>query len=395
MKVLVINCGSSSLKYQLIDTESEDVLAKGLCERIGIDGRLTHTKSGSDKVTKDVAMPDHDKAVSIVLDTLTDPELGAVSSLKEIDAVGHRVVHGGERFAKSVVVDDEVFKAIEEVSDLAPLHNPANLTGIKACMKLMPGVPQTAVFDTAFHQTMPDYAYMYGIPYEYYEKYKVRRYGFHGTSHSFVSKRAIELLGMPAEDTKVIVCHLGNGSSITAVKGGKSVDTSMGLTPLAGVSMGTRSGLIDPAIIEFIADKENLSLKEVMEVLNKKSGMLGLSGVSSDFRDLDKGIAEGNDQCRLAVELFSYQTAKYVGAYAAAMNGVDAICFTAGVGENNVVVRKQVVDRLGYLGIKLDEEANGIRGEEKLISTLDSHVKVYVIPTNEELAIARETVELL
>ena len=395
MKVLVINCGSSSLKYQLIDTESEDVLAKGLCERIGIDGRLTHTKSGDDKVTKDVAMPDHDRAVSIVLETLTDPVLGAVSSLEEIDAVGHRVVHGGERFAKSVVVDDEVFKAIEEVSDLAPLHNPANLTGIRACMKLMPGVPQTAVFDTAFHQTMPDYAYMYGIPYEYYEKYKVRRYGFHGTSHSFVSKRAIELLGVPAEDTKVIVCHLGNGSSITAVKGGKSVDTSMGLTPLAGVSMGTRSGLIDPAIIEFIADKENLSLKEVMAVLNKKSGMLGLSGVSSDFRDLDKGIADGNEQCRLAVELFSYQTAKYIGAYAAAMNGVDAICFTAGVGENNVVVRKQVVDRLGYLGIKLDEEANGIRGEEKLISTPDSKVKVYVIPTNEELAIARETVELL
>ena len=395
MKVLVINCGSSSLKYQLIDTESEDVLAKGLCERIGIDGRLTHTKSGSDKVTKDVAMPDHDKAVSIVLDTLTDPELGAVSSLEEIDAVGHRVVHGGERFAKSVVVDDEVFKAIEEVSDLAPLHNPANLTGIKACMKLMPGVPQTAVFDTAFHQTMPDYAYMYGIPYEYYEKYKIRRYGFHGTSHSFVSKRAIELLGKPAEDTKVIVCHLGNGSSITAVKGGKSVDTSMGLTPLAGVSMGTRSGLIDPAIIEFIADKENMSLKDVMAVLNKKSGMLGLSGVSSDFRDLDKGISEGNEQCRLAVELFAYQTAKYVGAYAAAMNGVDAICFTAGVGENNIAVRKQVVDRLGFLGITLDEEANQVRGDEKLISTPDSKVKVFVIPTNEELAIARETVDLL
>ena len=395
MKVLVINCGSSSLKYQLIDTESEDVLAKGLCERIGIDGRLTHTKSGSDKVTKDVAMPDHDKAVSIVLDTLTDPELGAVSSLEEIDAVGHRVVHGGERFAKSVVVDDEVFKAIEEVSDLAPLHNPANLTGIRACMKLMPGVPQTAVFDTAFHQTMPDYAYMYGIPYEYYEKYKIRRYGFHGTSHSFVSKRAIELLGKPAEDTKVIVCHLGNGSSITAVKGGKSVDTSMGLTPLAGVSMGTRSGLIDPAIIEFIADKENMSLKDVMAVLNKKSGMLGLSGVSSDFRDLDKGIGEGNEQCRLAVELFAYQTAKYVGAYAAAMNGVDAICFTAGVGENNTAVRKQVVDRLGFLGITLDEEANQVRGDEKLISTPDSKVKVFVIPTNEELAIARETVDLL
>ena len=395
MKVLVINCGSSSLKYQLIDTETEDVLAKGLCERIGIYGRLTHTKSGSDKVTKDVPMPDHDKAVSIVLDTLTDAALGVVSSLKEIDAVGHRVVHGGERFAKSVIVDDEVFKAIEEVSDLAPLHNPANLTGIRACMKLMPGVPQTAVFDTAFHQTMPDYAYIYGIPYEYYEKYKIRRYGFHGTSHSFVSKRAIELLGKPAEDTKVIVCHLGNGSSITAVEGGKSVDTSMGLTPLAGVSMGTRSGLIDPAIIEFIADKEGASLKEVMSVMNKKSGMLGLSGVSSDFRDLDKGISEGNERCRLAVELFAYQTAKYVGAYAAAMNGVDAICFTAGVGENNSTVRKQVVDRLGFLGITLDEEANKIRGEEQLISTPDSKVKVFVIPTNEELAIARETVELL
>ncbi|MBR4513405.1 MAG: acetate kinase [Lachnospiraceae bacterium] len=395
MKVLVINCGSSSLKYQLIDTETEDVLAKGLCERIGIDGRLTHTKSGSDKVTKDVPMPDHDKAVSIVLDTLTDAALGVVSSLNEIDAVGHRVVHGGERFAKSVIVDDEVFKAIEEVSDLAPLHNPANLTGIRACMKLMPGVPQTAVFDTAFHQTMPDYAYIYGIPYEYYEKYKIRRYGFHGTSHSFVSKRAIELLGKPAEDTKVIVCHLGNGSSITAVEGGKSVDTSMGLTPLAGVSMGTRSGLIDPAIIEFIADKEGASLKEVMSVMNKKSGMLGLSGVSSDFRDLDKGISEGNERCRLAVELFAYQTAKYVGAYVAAMNGVDAICFTAGVGENNSMVRKQVVDRLGFLGITLDEEANKIRGEEQLISTPDSKVKVFVIPTNEELAIARETVELL
>lgn len=395
MKILVINCGSSSLKYQLIDSETEAVLAKGLCERIKIDGRLTHSTTGKDKFTIDADMPDHNAAVKYVLEALVDKDNGAIASLDEIDAVGHRIVHGGERFANSVIINDEVLSAIEECNDLAPLHNPANLIGIRSCMKLMPGVPMVAVFDTAFHQTMPDKAFIYGLPYEYYVNYKIRKYGFHGTSHSFVSKRLAELIGKKPEDCNVIVCHLGNGSSITAVKGGKSIDTTMGLTPLAGLSMGTRSGDIDPAIIEFIAQKENKTVEEINNILNKKSGMLGLSGISSDFRDLDKGISEGNDRCRLAVDVFSYNVKKYIGSYAAAMGGVDAIAFTAGVGENNSYVRKLSLEGLEFMGIKLDEEANKARGVEAMITTPDSKVPVWIVPTNEELAIARETVSLV
>jgi len=395
MKVLVINCGSSSLKYQLIDSDTEEVLAKGLCERITIDGRLTHSTTGKDKYTIDADMPDHNAAVKYVLNALLDKETGVISSLDEIDAVGHRIVHGGEKFAKSTMITDEVMQAIEECNDLAPLHNPANLIGIRACKSLMPDVPMVAVFDTAFHQTMPDKAYIYGLPYEYYVNYKVRKYGFHGTSHSFVSKRLAELIGKKPEDCNVIVCHLGNGSSITAVKGGKSVDTTMGLTPLAGLPMGTRTGDIDPAIIEFIAGKEDKTVEEINQILNKKSGMLGLSGVSSDFRDLDKGISEGNDRCRLAVDVFAYQVKKFIGSYAAAMGGVDAIAFTAGVGENNPYVRKLATEGLEFMGIKLDEKANETRGEEMKISTEDSKVSVWIVPTNEELAIARETVALV
>ncbi len=397
MKILVINCGSSSLKYQLIDSQTEQAVATGLCERIGIDGRFTYKPSeGTIIKEKDMAMPDHATAVQIVLDALVDGENGVIDSLQDIDAIGHRVVHGGEKFSGSVVIDDTVLAGIAECNDLAPLHNPANLVGIHACQSIMPGVPNVAVFDTAFHQTMPEQAYLYGLPLEYYEKYKVRRYGFHGTSHSFVSQRAIQLLGLDADDSKVIVCHLGNGSSITAVKNGKSVDTTMGLTPLEGVLMGTRSGNIDPAILEYVAGKEGLSMEEVINVLNKKSGVYGLSGgVSSDFRDLDAAAAQGNVHAKHAVEVFSYQVAKFIGAYAAAMNGVDAVVFTAGVGENNCVVRQQICSHLGYLGAYLDEEKNSIRGEEVVFSTPDSRVKLVVIPTNEELAIARETVALL
>ena len=395
MKVLVINCGSSSLKYQLIDSDTEAVIAKGLCERIGIDGKLTHQTMGKGKYTVDAAMPDHNAAVKFVLDALLDTDKGAIASLSEIDAVGHRIVHGGEKFANSVVITDEVMAAIEECNDLAPLHNPANLIGIRACQALMPGVPMVAVFDTAFHQTMPDKAYTYAIPYEYYENYKIRRYGFHGTSHSFVSKRLAELIGKDIKDTKLIVCHLGNGSSITAVDGGKSVDTSMGLTPLAGLPMGTRSGDIDPAILEFIAGKEGKSVEEITTILNKKSGVSGLSGVSSDFRDLDAGMKEGNDRCRLALDVFCYSVKKYIGAYAAAMGGLDAIAFTAGIGENNPYVRRVSTMDLSFMGIDIDEAKNEIRGEEQKISTDSSKVQVWVVPTNEELAIARETVELV
>ena len=395
MNVLVINCGSSSLKFQLINSESEKVLAKGLCERIGIDGSLTYQPAGGEKVKSDKAMPTHTEAIQFVIDALTDAETGVVKSLDEIGAVGHRVVHGGEKFASSVVITDEVKAAIEECNDLAPLHNPANLIGINACQKLMPGTPMVAVFDTAFHQTMPEKAYMYGLPYEYYEKYKVRRYGFHGTSHSFVSKRAIQMLNLDPDNSKIIVCHLGNGSSISAVKNGKVVDTSMGMTPMEGLVMGTRCGDMDPTIVEYLAHSLNKSLEEVMVILNKKSGVLGISGVSSDFRDLDKASNEGNERAKLAVEVFSYRTAKYIGSYIAAMNGVDAIVFTAGLGENNIVVREHVLNHLGYMGITLDKEANQIRGEEKIISTPDSKVTVAVIPTNEELAIAHETVALL
>ena len=395
MNVLVINCGSSSLKYQLINSDTEAVLAKGLCERIGIDGRLVYQKAGLDKEITECAMPTHKEAIQFVLDALTNEKTGAIKSLKEVDAIGHRVVHGGEKFAASAVITDEMIAAVKECNDLAPLHNPANLIGIDVCSELMPGVPQVGVFDTAFHQTMPAKAYLYGLPIEYYKKYKVRRYGFHGTSHSFVSKRAAEVAGKPYEDLKIIVCHLGNGASLSAVKNGKSVDTSMGLTPLEGLIMGTRSGDMDPAIMEFIAKKENLDIAGVMNVLNKKSGVLGLSGVSSDFRDLEAAAKAGNKRAELAIDVFAYRVAKYVGAYTAAMNGVDNIVFTAGIGENCALVRTKVCSYLGYLGITIDEEANGKRGEEIIISTPDSKVKVLVVPTNEELAIARETVALV
>ncbi|MBQ8278411.1 MAG: acetate kinase [Roseburia sp.] len=395
MNVLVINCGSSSLKYQLIDSETEAVLAKGLCERIGIDGRLVYQKTGCDKEVTDAAMPTHKQAIQMVLDALVNPTTGAIASLAEVDAVGHRVVHGGEKFTESALVTDEVLAAIEECNDLAPLHNPANLIGINACKELMPNVPMVTVYDTAFHQTMPSKAYLYGLPYEYYENYKVRRYGFHGTSHSFVSKRTAEFLGMDLNNSKIIVAHLGNGASISAVLNGKCVDTSMGLTPLEGLVMGTRSGDIDPSIMEYIAKKENLDIPGVMNVLNKKSGVQGLSGVSSDFRDLEEGHNAGNTRCTAALEVFCYKVAKYIGSYVAAMNGVDAIAFTAGIGENAGLVRKMVVEYLGYLGITLDEEANGKRGDDMVISTADSKVKVCVIPTNEELAIARETVAIV
>ena len=396
MNILVINCGSSSLKYQLIDSESEKVLAKGLCERIGIDGRLTYSPDGGEKEVTDAPMPTHTEAIQLVLDALTNEKTGVIKSLDEVGAVGHRLVHGGEKFACSVVITDEVLAAVEECNDLAPLHNPANLIGVDACKKCMPGVPMVGVFDTAFHQTMPKEAYMYALPYEYYEKYKVRRYGFHGTSHSFVSKRTAEFLGKDIKDMKIIVCHLGNGSSISAVKYGESIDTSMGLTPLEGVPMGTRSGDIDPAILEFLAKKEDMDIFQLVNVLNKKSGVFGVSGgLSSDFRDLENAAKDGDDKAQLARDVFTYNVAKYVGAYAAAMNGVDAIAFTAGVGENDGLVRKDVVARLGFLGIELDEEANSKRGFDNIISTADSKVTVCVIPTNEELAIARETLALV
>lgn len=395
MKVLVINCGSSSLKYQLIDSQSEEVLAKGLCERIGIEGSsVTHQKAGEGKKTEAVLMKDHTDAVKVVIEKLTDPAEGVIASLKEIDAVGHRIVHGGEKFKGSVVIDDSVLEAIAECNDLAPLHNPANLLGISVCKELMPGVPQVAVFDTAFHQTMPPKAYLYGLPYEAYTEDKIRRYGFHGTSHSYVSKRVAEMLGKKPEDLKTIVCHLGNGSSICAVNQGKCVDTTMGLTPLAGLLMGTRCGDIDPSILEFYAQKHNLDVYQVTDILNKKSGVLGISGVSSDFRDVEEAADAGNERCKYALDAFKYQVAKFIGGYAAAMNGVDVIVFTAGVGENSATTRQGVCDYLGYLGITIDAEANGKRGEEIEITTADSKVKVFVVPTNEELMIARDTVAL-
>ena len=395
MNVLVINCGSSSLKYQLIDSESEKVLAKGLCERIGIDGRLTYQKAGLDKEITEAPMPTHKEAIKMVLDALTNDKTGAIKSLDEVGAVGHRMVHGGEKFTCSAVIDDEMIKAVESCNDLAPLHNPANLIGVNACKELMPNVPMVGVFDTAFHQTMPKKAYLYGLPYEYYEKYGVRRYGFHGTSHSFVSKETAKFLGLDLENSKIIVAHLGNGASISAVKNGKCVDTSMGLTPLAGLVMGTRCGDIDPAIMEYIAKKEDLDIAGVMNVLNKKSGVQGISGVSSDFRDLEDGMAAGNERCADAIEVFCYNVAKFSGAYAAAMNGVDAIAFTAGIGENGPIVREKVLEYLGYLGAELDPEANQKRGDNNVISTPDSKVKVCVVPTNEELAICRDTVALV
>ena len=397
MNILVINCGSSSLKFQLIDSETEKCIAKGLCERIGIEGsRITYTPDGGEKEQTVTPMPDHTEAIRLVLEALTNPKTGVVKSLDEIGAVGHRIVHGGEKFAASTIITDEVMKAIEECNDLAPLHNPANLIGINACKKLMPSTPMVAVFDTAFHQTMPEEAYMYGLPYEYYEKYKIRRYGFHGTSHSYVSRKAAEVLGKKYEDLKIIVCHLGNGASVSAVKNGKCVDTSMGLTPLEGLIMGTRSGDIDPAIMEFIAHKEGKNIDEIMTVLNKKSGVYGLSNnLSSDFRDLEDGYNRGDEHCIRTMNTYCYRVAKYIGSYVAAMNGVDVICFTAGIGENAPLVRSLVCEHLGFLGVSIDEDANHKRGEEIAISTPDSKTTVMVIPTNEELAIARETVSLV
>ncbi len=396
MKVLVINCGSSSLKYQLINMENESVLAKGLCERIGIEGSvLTHSPEGKEKAVIEQAMPDHKVAVKLVLDALVDAKIGVISDIKDISAVGHRVVHGGTMSA-STLIDDAVKQSIKDCFDLAPLHNPANLIGIEACEAIMPGVPQVAVFDTAFHQTMPEKAYMYAIPNEYYTKYGVRRYGFHGTSHSFVSKKMYEITGLDANNSKVIVCHLGNGASISAIKDGKCVDTTMGLTPLEGLIMGTRSGDLDPSIVEFIANKENLTVSEVLNILNKKSGVLGMSGgVSSDFRDLAQAASEGNNLAKLAIDAFAYRVVKYIGAYTAAMNGVDAIAFTAGLGENDKATRKLIASYLGYLGVEIDDEKNGIRGTAVVISSDNSKVKLCVIPTNEELAIARETVALI
>ena len=397
MNVLVINCGSSSLKYQLISSDTEEVLAKGLCERIGIDGSaITHAPAGGEKVTEEFPMPDHTEAVRLVIEKLTDEKVGVIKSLDEIDAVGHRIVHGGEKFASSVIITDEVQKAIEDCNDLAPLHNPANLIGVNSCRAIMPNVPMVAVFDTAFHQTMPKKAYLYGLPYEYYEKYKVRRYGFHGTSHDFVSKRAAEILGKNRDDLKIIVCHLGNGASISAVDHGKSVDTSMGLTPLEGLMMGTRCGDIDPAIVGFIAEKENKTAEEVITICNKKSGVYGLSdGISSDFRDLTTEADNGNERAKDALDAYSYKVAKYIGAYAMAMKGVDVIAFTAGIGENNQAVRSLVGEYLGWLGTSMDPEKNKIRGEEVILSKETDKVVTMIVPTNEELAIARETVELV
>ena len=397
MNILVINCGSSSLKYQLIDSDSEQVLAKGLCERIGIDGSaITHQKAGGEKQTTLASMADHTQAVKLVIEKLTDASVGALKSLDEIDAVGHRIVHGGEKFAGSVLLTQEVMKAIEECNDLAPLHNPANLIGIHSCREIMPEVPMVGVFDTAFHQTMPKKAYLYGLPYEYYEKYKVRRYGFHGTSHDFVSECAAQILGKKREDLKIIVCHLGNGASVSAVMNGKSVDTSMGLTPLEGLIMGTRSGDMDPAIISFLMEKEGISAQEMIAICNKKSGVLGLSdGLSSDFRDLAEAAEKGNQQAQTALETYAYRVGKYIGAYAAAMNGVDVIAFTAGAGENNAKVRELIGQYIGFLGTNIDPEKNKLRGEEVILSDEGSRVVTMVVPTNEELAIARATCRLV
>ena len=398
MNVLVINAGSSSLKYQLLNPASGELLAKGLCERIGIDGRFTYKPQLPGKETikeAEIPMPTHNEAIQAVLNALVDEKNGVIGSMKEIDAVGHRVVHGGEKFAKSVVITDEVMQAIEECNPLAPLHNPANIIGIKACQELMPGVPMVAVFDTAFHQTMPPVAYTYAIPYEYYEKDKVRRYGFHGTSHKYVSQRAADMLGKPIEQLKLITCHLGNGSSVTAVDGGKSVDTSMGFTPLAGLPMGTRSGDIDAGILEYLMGKYGMDIKEMLTILNKKSGVQGVSGVSSDFRDLEEAFEKGNERAGLAVDMFNYGVKKLIGAYAAAMGGVDAIIFTAGVGENSASQRMDIASGLEFMGVKMDEDANKVRGEERVISAPDSKVTVLLIPTNEELMIAMDTAALV
>lgn len=392
MNVLVINAGSSSLKYQLMDPDTGDVSAKGLCERIYIDGRLTH-KVGDKKVVKDIPMPSHSEAIEAVLAILVDPVDGVISSVDEIDAVGHRVLHGGMKFSDSCIIDDKCIKAIEDCIPLGPLHNPANLMGIRACQAVMPNTPQVAVFDTAFHMTMPPKAYRYAIPTEYYKNDDIRRYGFHGTSHKYVARRTAELVGR--KNFKMVNCHLGNGSSLSAVKDGKCMDTSMGLSPLAGVPMGTRSGDIDPCVVQFICNKYNMSVDDCLTMLNKKSGVLAISGVSSDFRDLDNGADSGNEDCRLALDKFGYEVAKYVGAYAAALNGIDVLTFTAGVGENSPGVRADVCSYLEFMGVKLDPEKNKVRGKEMLISTPDSKIQVWVVPTNEELMIAQDTRELV
>ncbi len=392
MKILVVNCGSSSLKYQLINMENEEVIAKGLAERIGIEGSVVkHETIGKEKVVIEQEMKDHKAAIQIVLDALVDSNHGAIQSMDEISAVGHRVVHGGEEFTDSVLITDAVKKALEKCSDIAPLHNPPNLMGIYACEEILPNVPMVAVFDTAFHQTMPSDSYMYALPYELYEKHRIRRYGFHGTSHKYVSQKAAEMIGKPIEELKIITCHLGNGASITAVDGGVSVDTSMGFTPLEGLAMGTRCGDIDPAIITFLMEKENLSGAQVNELMNKKSGVLGISGVSSDFRDIEDAAAKGNERAQLALNVYHKKVKKYIGSYAAEMGGLDVIVFTAGLGENSPETRKEACKGLEFLGVKIDDEKNNVRGKERIVSTDDSKVKVLLIPTNEELAIARET----
>lgn len=391
MNVLVINCGSSSLKFQLMDVDNNVVIASGICDRIGLEGSVLNYKRGGDKINKDLALNNHSVAISSVLGILTDKKVGVIKDLSEISAVGHRVVHGGEYFKESVLIDDTVIKHIEDCTPLAPLHNPANLMGIRACAELMPNVPMVAVFDTAFHQSMEPRAYMYGVPYEWYEKHQVRRYGFHGTSHKYVSHRTAEFLGLDYNNSKIIVCHLGNGASISAVKNGKCVDTSMGLTPLEGLIMGTRSGDLDPAILDYIADREGLNTKAIVNILNKKSGVLGISGVSSDFRDLLDAELKGDERAKLARAAFAYRVLKYIGSYCAVMIGVDAIAFCAGVGENAKFIRGMIVEHLEFLGVKLDEEANNICGKEAIISSKDSKVKVCVIPTNEELVIAQDT----
>ena len=394
MKILIINAGSSSLKYQFMESEGGEVFAKGLCERIGIDGRLTHKVPGREDVKQDIPMPTHNEAIQAVLDIMVDPAKGVISSTDEIAAVGHRVLHGGMAFTESCIIDDACIEAIKKCIPLGPLHNPANLMGIEACQKIMPKTPQVAVFDTAFHMTMPPKAYIYAIPYEYYEKDDVRRYGFHGTSHKYVTQRAADMLGKPIESLKLISCHLGNGSSIAAVDGGKSVDTSMGFTPLAGLPMGTRCGDIDAGILQYLMNKYSMDIDKMLNVLNKKSGVEGLSCVSSDFRDLENAAAEGNEKAELAQKKFAYEVRKYVGAYAAAMGGVDAVIFTAGVGENDKAIRSMVCKGLDFMGLKLDEAANDVRGQETVISAADSKVKVLLIPTNEELMIAIDTAAL-
>ena len=396
MKVLVINCGSSSLKYQIFDMTKEDVLAKGLVERIGIEGsQIKHTKTGMDAVVNVTPIPDHKVGIKLVIEALLDKKHGVLSSLDELSAVGHRVVHAGEKFATSVRLDDKVMAALKECIPLAPLHNPANIMGIEAVTDVLPRIAQVGVFDTAFHQTMPEHAYIYGVPYGYYEKYGVRRYGFHGTSHYYVAHRAAEMMGKPVEKLKIVTCHLGNGSSITAVQGGRSVDTSMGFTPLAGVVMGTRCGDIDPALIPFIAQTENLDVKEVDSLLNKKSGMLGISGISSDLRDIEDAAARGETRAKLALTVLTYGIKKYIGAYAAAMGGLDVLVFTAGVGENSVTVRSKVCEGLEFLGVELDSEKNNVRYKEVDISKTGSKVRIMVVPTNEELVIARDTKRLV